>query len=133
MRLRGLGERAHRRASSLAYPLLHLAVAPSYPSVAATTSAHLHPVFSHLGSGYRGRVVHVGNIHSLVLKHPSTSGTVVVGHLRIHGQPLQPICRGWINVAEGPHEPGSLSILLTRVQNILMLQIVVVGWLVYGA
>ena len=52
----------------------NLGVASSYPSAAATTPTHLHPVFCHLRSGHRGDVGHVCNIHSLLLEHSSTSG-----------------------------------------------------------
>ena len=81
----------------------NLGVAPSYPSAAATTPTHLHPVFCHLQSGHRRDVSHVGNIHSRLLEHPSTSGTVVVDHRHIHGRPRQLICRGRLPVAEVPH------------------------------
>ena len=81
----------------------NLGVASSYPSAAATTPTHLHPVFSHLRSGHRRDVGHLGNIHSLLLEHSSTSGTVVVGHRHIHWRPRQLICRGRLPVAEVPH------------------------------
>ena len=81
----------------------NLGVASSYPSAAATTPTYLHPVFCHLRSGHRGDVGHVGNIHSLLLEHSSTSGTVVVGHRHIHWRPRQLICRGRLTVAEVPH------------------------------
>ena len=81
----------------------NLGMASSYPSAAATTPTHLHPVLSHLRSGHRGDVGHVGNIHPLLLEHPSTSGTVVVVHRHIHGRPPQLRRRGWLPVAEVPH------------------------------
>ena len=83
--------------------LTNVGMAASYTSAAATTPTHLHPVLSHLWSGHRGNVGHVGNIHSLVIERPSTSGTVVVGHRHIHGRPRQLICRGRLAVAEVPH------------------------------
>ena len=73
------------------------------PLTAAETPTYLDPVLCHLRSGHRGNVGHVGNIHSLLLEHPSTSGTVVVVHRHIHGRPRQLICRGWLPVAEVPH------------------------------
>ena len=63
----------------------------------------MDPVLSHLRSGHRRDVGHVGNIHSLLLEHSSTSGTVVVGHRHIHWRPRQLICRGRLPVAEVPH------------------------------
>ena len=81
----------------------NLGVASSYPSAAATTPTHLHPVFCHLRSGHRGNVGHVCNIHSFLLEHSSTSGTVVVGHRHIHWRLGDLICRGRLAVAERPY------------------------------
>ena len=81
----------------------NLGVASSYPSAAATTPTHLHPVFSHLRSGHRGDIGHVCKTHSLMLESASTSRATVPGHLHIHRRLGDLICRGRLTVAEVPH------------------------------